>query len=274
MNKFTKITTTINAAHGLSKMEGQVQSIKKSNLTEEEKNKALKSHNKMIKITILIVVILTIIMAVSMIAGFSISGKVGAIISVINLIVMPTILITYVIIARKRKLFSDWVNAYEKVDNGFDNLEEQEINKLKPNYKEELIIKKYKKKSLVSGLIFLLALTIEFSIILGLEIDIYSSVTIIITLIITGVWYFFENTYQVEIHRIKSGYYKKSYGFICQKCKSKVEINFEDLEKYTSLPRNKQGIRVMNCHNCGNPVPFYNFDNALEDYKKYLELTK
>lgn len=274
MSKFHKITTTINALHGLSEMESQVQSVKKSNLTEEEKNKALKSHNKMIKITVIIVVILTIIMAVSMTVGFSISAEVGVTISEIVLIAMPTILITYVIIAKKRKLFPDWTNAYEKVDNGFAGLEEQEINRLKPNYKEELLIKKYKKKSLVGGLIFLLALVIEFSIILALEISIYSSLTIILTFVITGICCFFEDTYSAEIHRIKSGYYKQSYGFICEKCKTKVAIKFDELEKYNSLPRNKDGIRVMNCHNCGNPVPFYNYDLALKDYKKYLDEIK
>lgn len=144
----------------------------------------------------------------------------------------------------------------------------------KSNIKEELIIKKYKKKSLISGVIFLLALVIEFFIILRLKIAIYSPITIIITLIITGVWYVFEDTYQVEIHRIESGYYKKSFGFFCQKCKSEVKIDFEDLEKYNSLPRNKQGIRVINCHNCGNHVLLYNFDDALSDYKKYLDQTK
>lgn len=273
MDKFTKTVTSINTLNNLNEAKKQVSDVKKSNLTEEEKTKALKSHNKMIKLTVLIVVILTIIMAVLMIVGFSISGKAGVIISIIALIAMPTILITYAIIAKK-KLFSDWTSAYEKVDNGFDGLEKPEIDKLKPNYKEELIIKKYKKKSLVSGLIFLLTIAIEFAIIVSLDIAIYSYITIIITVIITVIWYIFENTYQVEIQRIKSGYYKKSFGFICEKCKSEVKINFEDLEKYSSLPRNEHGIRVMNCHKCGNPVPLYNFDTVLGSYKKYLEQLK
>lgn len=274
MSKFTKITTSINAAHNLSEVERQINAVKKSKLTEEEKSKALKAHNKMIKTTVLTVIIVTIIMAILMIIGFSISGEVGAVISVIALIIMPTILITYVIIVRKRKMFPDWVNAYNKVDSGLDGLDEQEINKLKPNTKEELLIKKYKKKSLVSGLIFLITIGVMFVIVLSLEIEIYSPIVIILAFIITGVWYVFEDTYQVQIHRIKSGYYKKSIGFICQTCKKEVNINFTELENYDSLPRNKQGIRVMNCHNCGNLVPIYNFDNSLEDYKKYLEEIK
>ena len=173
-----------------------------------------------------------------------------------------------------RKLFQDFQNAYEKVDNGFDGLTQDVINILKPNNKEELLIKKYKKKSLISGLLFLLAIGFLFTIILALDIEVYSPITIILALIITGIWYFFENTYNVEIHRIKSGYYKQSYDFICEKRKTKVTIKFDELEKYNSLPKNKDGIRVMNCHNCGNPVPFYNYDLTLKEYKKYLDEIK
>ena len=51
MDKFNKIATTINATHELSEIKEQFQSVKKSNLTDEEKNQALKFHNKMIKTT-------------------------------------------------------------------------------------------------------------------------------------------------------------------------------------------------------------------------------
>lgn len=37
MNKFIKIANATNTAHGISETERQVQSVKKSNLTEEEK---------------------------------------------------------------------------------------------------------------------------------------------------------------------------------------------------------------------------------------------
>lgn len=56
MNKFNKITTTINATRGLAEMEQQVRDIKNSNLAEEEKQKALKSHNKMIKTTLVVII--------------------------------------------------------------------------------------------------------------------------------------------------------------------------------------------------------------------------
>lgn len=274
MNKLNKITTTINTTRGLAEMEQQVRDIKNSNLTEEEKQKALKSHNKMVKTVVWFVIGLVAVMGIFMTIGFSISSEMGAIFGAISMVAMTIILIAFLIIVKKKNLFSDWQNAYEKVDKGFDGLSEDVVNILKPNNKEELLIKKYKKKSLISGLLFLIVIGVLFTIILALDIAIYSPITIILALIITGIWYFFEDTYSVEIHRIKSGYYKKSFGFLCQNCKTEVKIKFEEIEKYNSLPKNESGIRVMNCHNCGNPVPFYNYDLTLKDYKKYLNEIK
>ena len=274
MNKLNKIVTTVNATRGLHEMEQQVKDVNNSRLTEEEKQKALKSHNKMVKTIVLIVVILAICMGIFMSIGFSISGKMGAIFGAISMVVMVAVLIACLIFIKKKRLFSDWVNAYEKVDFGFDGLTEEEINKFKPQSNEEKVIKYYRKQSWKYGIIFLIALVIEFSIILGIGIPIYSPITIIITIVITIVWYIKEDTCQVEIHRIKSGYYKKDFGFLCQNCKSEVKIKFEEIEKYESLPRNENNIRVMPCPKCNNPVPFYNFDLTLEDYKKYLEKIK
>ena len=271
MDKFNKIATTINATKGMHEVEQQIRDVKNSNLTEEEKQKALKSHNKMVKTVVWVVVILTICMGIFMTIGFSISGEMGAIFGAISMVVMSAVLITFLIITKKKKSFPDWMNAYEKVDLGFDGLSEEEVNKLKPQANEEKIIKYYKKQSWEYGIIFLIAIAIELSILLGIGIPVYSPITIIITIVITIVWYIKEDTCQVEIHRIKSGYYKKSFGFLCQKCKTEVKIKFEEIDKYNSLPKNESGIRVMSCPTCNNPVPFYNFDLKLKDYKKYLE---
>lgn len=274
MDKFNKIATTINATRGLHEMEQQVSDVKNSNLTEEEKNKALKSHKKMVKTVVWVVIGLVVAMGIFMIIGFSISGEMGAIFGAISMVAMTIILIAFLIIVKKKKLFSDWQNAYEKVDNGFDGLSESEINQLKPQNNEEKVIKYYQKQSLKYGIIFLIALAIEFSILLGIGVPVYSPITIIITIVITIVWYIKQDTCQVEIHRIKSGYYKKDFGFLCQNCKTAVKIKFEEIDKYDSLPRNENGIRVMTCPKCNNPVPFYNFDITMQDYKKYLEKIK
>ena len=274
MNKFNKIITTVNATRGLHEMEQQVRDVNNSKLTEEEKQKALKSHNKMVKAVFLIVIILTICIGIFMTIGFSIGGVMAAIFGMISMIVMVTVLIVFAIFIKKKRLFSDWVNTYEKVDLGFDGLSESEINQLKPQVNEEKVIKYYRKQSWKYGIIFLIALGIEFSIILGIGIPIYSPITIIITIVIAIFWYIKEDTCQVEIHRIKSGYYKKDFGFICQNCKNEVKIKFEEIDKYDNLPRNENGIRFMACSKCNNPVPFYNFDTIKQEYKKYLEKIK
>lgn len=274
MDKFNKVATTINATRGLHEMEQQIRDVKNSNLTEEEKNKALKSHNKMVKTVVWFIIGLVVAMGIFMTIGFSISGEMGAIFGAISMVAMTIILIAFLIIVKKKKLFSDWQNAYEKVDNGFDGLSESEINQLKPQNNEEKVIKFYQKQSLKYGIIFLIALAIEFSILLGIGVPVYSPITIIITIVITIVWYIKQDTCQVEIHRIKSGYYKKDFGYLCQNCKSEVKIKFEEIDKYNSLPRNKDGIRVMQCPKCNNPVPFYNFDIKMQDYKTYLEKIK
>lgn len=274
MDKFNKVATTINATRGLHEMEQQINDVKNSNLTEDEKQKALKSHNKMVKTVVWFVIGLVVAMGIFMTIGFSISGEMGAIFGAISMVAMTIILIAFLIIVKKKKLFSDWQNAYEKVDNGFDGLSESEINQLKPQNNEEKLIKYYKKQSLKYGIIFLIAIAIEFAILLGIGVPVYSPITIIITIIITIVWYIKEDTCQVEIHRIKSGYYKKDFGFLCQNCKTEVKIKFKEIDKYNSLPRNKDGIRVMHCPQCNNPVPFYDFDTKMQDYKKYLEQIK
>lgn len=274
MDKFNKVITTINTAYNLHEMEQQVRDVKNSKLTNEEKEKALVSHNKMVKTTILVTISSLVGVAIlcCIICNVidSIELKISLCLTIAILWVIG--LICFGIFGRK--LFPDWVNAYEKVDNGFDGLSENKINELKPQVNEEKAIKYYRKQSWKYGIIFLITIVIEFSILLGIGVPVYSPITIIITIIITLVWYIKEDTCQVEIHRIKSGYYKKYLGFLCENCKSEVKIKFEEIDKYNSLPRNKDGIRVMPCPKCNTPVPFYNFDLKMQDYKKYLEQIK
>ena len=273
MDRFNKIATGINTVNNLSELKQQVATVEKSKLSEEEKNKALKSHDKMIKTSVVVTISVSLLLAI--ICGVICNVIDGDLKITLCLIVvgLGTIgLILFGIFGRK--LFPDWNKAYEKASLGFDGLSEQYVDFLKPNSKEELLIKKYKKKSLLGGLIFLIVLGIAITIIVNLKINIYSPVVIISLFIITGVWYVFEDTCQVQIHKIKSGYYKKSFGFICQNCKNEVKIKFEEIDKYSSLPKNKDGVRVMPCPKCNNSVPFYNFDTTMQDYKKYLENVK
>ena len=166
MDKFNKIATGINAVNNLNEIKQQVATVENSKLSEEEKNKALKSHNEMIKTTI--VVTISIILLVAIICGVICNVIDSELKIVLCLIVagLGTIcLILFGIFGRK--LFPDWNKAYEKSSLGFDGLSEQYIDFLKPDNKEELLIKKYKKKSLLGGLIFLIVLGITIAIIVN-----------------------------------------------------------------------------------------------------------
>lgn len=273
MDKFNKIATGINTVNNLNEIKQQVATVENSKLSEEEKNKALKSHNEMIKTAIVVTISVILLVAIICVVICNIIDSDLKIVLCLIVAGLGTIgLILFGIFGRK--LFSDWNKAYEKSSLGFDSLSEQYIDFLKPNNKEELLIKRYKRKSLLGGLIFLIVLGITIAIIVNFKIKIHSFIVIISLFIITGIWYVFEDTCQTEIHRIKSGYYKKSFDFICQNCKNEVKIKFEKIDKYGSLPRNKDGIRVMPCPKCNNPVPLYNFDMTMQAYKKYLEKIK
>ena len=82
----------------------QVRDVKNSSLTEEEKNKALKSHNKMVKTVVWFVIALVIAMGIFMTIGFSISGEMGAIFGAISMVAMTIILIAFLIIVKKKKI--------------------------------------------------------------------------------------------------------------------------------------------------------------------------
>lgn len=139
---------------------------------------------------------------------------------------------------------------------------------------KQKLYEKYRNKNIIYSLLLVLCIVLTIYFCIKFNLNTYSWLVIGIIIIYVLVFYILIDNCDVEMHRIKTGYYEKSFGFFCQKCGSEIKINFAELEKYNSLPKNENGIRVMNCHNCGNSVPFYNFDNALEDYKKYLEQVK
>lgn len=170
-----------------------------------------------------------------------------------------------------RKIPNDFTTYYSKVDNGFDGLDVETINRLKPTPKEEKLIKKYKVKSVIYTFLLVLAVVIEFGIVLAFDLKLHYPLTYIVVIATFIVWWILEDTCRVEIHRLKSGYYKKTYGFVCQNCKNKVLINFNEIENYKDAPRNEQGIRVIPCRVCNHLVPMYNFDSSYKEYKKYSE---
>ena len=123
MDRFNKIATGINIVNNLSELKQQVATVEKSKLSEEEKNKALKSHDKMIKTSV--VVTISVILFLAIICGVICNVIDGDLKITLCLIVvgLGTIgLILFGIFGRK--LFPDWHKAYEKASLGFDGLSE------------------------------------------------------------------------------------------------------------------------------------------------------
>lgn len=267
-----KIISSINFAHNIAKLNQQIYDLENSNLSNEEKIRALKSFKKMMITTTIVVTIITLFIVIAMFIVLSINETVAAIFLIISLITFIIISLFYVIIARR--IFKDWVTLYNKVYNGFDGLTEQEINKLKPNADDKILIKKYRKKSLIYGGVCLLSLALEFYIIIALNVFINSFIFVLVTTIIITVWGFFEYNCSTERHRLKTGYYKRNFGYVCMKCKNEVFIEFDKIEIYKDAPRNENGIRVILCPKCKNSVPLYDLDIKYNDYKKYIEQTK
>ncbi len=273
MGHYKGVNSVTKNARRAKKLRNKIEAIKNSNLTVEEKEKALNCFKKMLVTTTIVVVVIALLLVVAVVMMLFIGGDAGVIFLLLSMAGAVVLLIVYALIARN-VMFKDFRIYYDMVDHGFDGLDEHEINKLKPNQSEEALIKKYKAKSFVYTLILALVLGIEFYILGKFELPLDSPVLYIITLVIFFVWYGFYDTCKVEIHRLESGYYKKSYGFRCKKCGTEVFIEFSEIEKYLDAPTNENGIRVIPCQTCNHLVPFYSFDEAYESYKKYVELTK
>ena len=213
----------------------------------------------------------------------------GLIIDIILMFIIPIVLLLlHALVGRKTyaknwSLYCQWyeqeIEPYRFNPNFNEIIATKQYYDVSVNVKnlsesKQKLYKKYRNKNIIYSLLLVLCIILTIYFCIKFNLNTHSWLVIGIIIIYVLVFYILIDNCDVEMHRIKSGYYEKSFGFFCQKCGSEVKINFAELEKYNSLPRNENGIRVMNCHNCGNPVPFYNFDNALEDYKKYLEQVK
>lgn len=272
MSKFEKIVNSAVAGQRLEEVKEQVEDVKNSSLTFEQKQEALKSHKRMVITTIIFVIIVLFISIISAVLWSELNTKFGNILSIISVISAPIILIVYALLLKK--MFPDWAKHYELVNKGFDGLSEQEISLLKPNDNDKVIIKKQKTKIIIYSITFLLALVIDFTVLLNLGFAVYSPITIIVTVIIAVIWYVLDDTCRTEIHRIESGYYKKSVSYKCHNCNNEFKIQFKDIDKYNTIEKDKNGIRTVNCPSCNSPIALYNFDIDFRDYKKYLNQNK
>lgn len=269
MGKLSRGAMVLNTALNLQEMERQVAAVENSKLPEEEKIKALKAHKRMV-ITAFAIVIGTLLL-VGVACGIIcklVEGQIRIILCLVTVITGIIVLIVFAICLRK--LFPDWTKTYEKVDYGFDGLTEDVVDRLKPVDDEKNVIKYWHRQSAKWAILFLIELAIVITLIVKFEILRTPYITIAF-IIITGFWYIKEDECQVEIRRIKSGYYKTGFGFICQKCKKEVFIKFSEAEMYESLPRDKSNIRIMHCLYCDNEIPLYHFDSEVKHYKEHRE---
>ena len=274
MSKFSNTGLSLSAFTNLAETNQKVKSVINSKLTDEEKIKALTSFKRERKLIITFVLISSLIYAILLVFGcvnlLNNNTNFGIwYIFILNIIYIISVI--FFAIFNKSKQ-TDWKKYATIVDYGWDGLSKIEIEKLMPSNNDDIAIKKYKNKSIIANICLVLALIIEFLILFLLKVSVYSPLTIIITIIIIIVWYMIIDNYEVEIHRLKSGYYKKDYSFKCSKCETLVSIKFEEIEKYESLPKNEKGIRIMKCPSCGNDVQIFNFDRALSDYKKFKNI--
>ncbi len=271
MSKLDKIVNGIRATQGLYELKQQAKSIKDSNLSDSEKQKALEAQNKMVKCVFLVVVGVLLLVGFACAVVSSMLEEELRIIVCLGIVVIGAIgLILFAL--NKRKIFGDWYASYDKVDNGWDKLSSEEVDKLKPNNDDQKVIKYWKRKRCIFVLLFFTVIAIVIWIACTLNIHNKSIILIAAITIPTIFWYIKDDECNAEIHRLESGYYKKNIPVTCLHCKQEANIKFEELEEYDSLPRDKHGIRLTNCYNCGKDLPLYHFELYLEDYKRYIEL--
>ncbi len=116
MSDFNGYTSGRSTARGVRQLQKQIQTIKNSNLSQEEKEKALKIHRKMLITTIIVVVLITLLLAIAVLTGLFIGGDAGMIFLVISMVVAMVLLLVYAIIARN--IFKDFSTYYAKAKNG------------------------------------------------------------------------------------------------------------------------------------------------------------
>ena len=165
--------------------------------------------------------------------------------------------------------FRKYYPARKKSNNRFDSLDEEAIKRRKI---EKEIVKYWQRQSAKWSILFVIELVIAIVLILNFSFFRTPLRGSFLFIIITGFWLIQEDECQGEIRRIKRGYYKDSFGHICEKCKLEVLISFKEVAIYDSLPCDERGTRIMKCPRCGNEVLFHSFDSEVKCYKKYLKL--
>lgn len=269
MGKFNDFVNAVNVVKGASDIKDNIQIIKESNLTEEEKQKALSSHKKMMGVTLAVVLIICIGAGIITAISFMHSLELGILVVSIAIPIVVIVIIFYAVTGRNK--FSDYRQSQDKIAYDFDGLTEEEMASLGSNDKEKKLIVKNYIVSAFWTIIMLAVIIIAVAVVPRSGNKFLIVVGFIIAIIIAFICLAKDESCGVEITRLKSGYYRKGAKFTCNDCKKEIRINFEKFPEYDLLPRNEINARVMQCPYCNGKVVLLAYDNYYKQYKKYMK---
>lgn len=267
MNTFRLMTTL----RRLKKIKEMLNKVEHSQLSTEEKQKVLQAYQNVIHFAWIygsFMVISSVIFAI--VVGLNFPEDDPEKMMMIMLVAIPVVAVVEIailVIVPLMMLRGTGPIIY-KVEMGFDGKSEEELKRFALSKKEKKSVTKYNVGQVFWSVALIIAIGITYMLFKSSD----RNIILVIAGVIVSIFCFvMEDSCRVEQHRIKSGYYKKEYGFYCGNCRNKVTVPFERLHEYENLKRNEAGIRILYCAKCGNAVPFIGFDQALKDYKKYLK---
>lgn len=268
MGKFNSFVNAVNVVKGTSDAKDSIETIKDSNLTAEEKQKAISSHKKSLGMSLVVVLIVCIGAGIATAVSFMHSLELGILIASIALPVVVVVLVIYFVVGRNK---SDYRKYSDKIAYDFVGLTDEEIANLGPNDKEKKLIVKNYIASVFWAIIMLASILVAVAVVPRFGNKALTTVAIIIAIIVAFICLVKDEGCAVEISRLKSGFYKRGAKFICNDCKKEVRISFERFPEFDSLPRNEIGARVMQCPYCNGRIVLLGYDNYYKQYQDYLK---
>jgi len=261
MNNINNIILLTSAANKYKSIKEQIKAVMESNLTQKEKESALNSHNKFIKTTFIYIIVLTLIFGITFGYTFYINNL---LISIILMIIYLILILLYIPISKL--IFKDWYHYLSLVSLGFDGKTEEEIDKLKPDSIDLKMIKSYEIKLIFINILTLVCIaSLIYICVISNKFNILSPIFIILTIIVVVIYIMEEDDCKVEIKRLNDGFYKTNVAYLCNTCRSRVEVSYNDL-KNSEL---KNGKRIVKCKECMEDV--YISNDELITYEKYLK---
>ena len=227
LNNLNKTTTAMNAAEGLRTINGNIKKIKRSNLDEEFKNKAIKEANKMNKSIFILTISSTLFILLFVLLYYffciksGISDTNSLLITLSSTFALFIFFIIFIFVYFK-KITSNYRKAVQYIEYNWDSLSEEEIEKLLPNENDNKIIKKINRLYWKWAIIWI-AMMVSYILLLGIDLEYGINVFLFILLIILSMPYYIKIDNIEETRRfLKSGAYKRMY--LCKKCGMKISV--------------------------------------------------